>query len=238
MLPGIPVGNGPSAIAFGEGAVWVANRSDGTVWRIDPATNKVSWSVGVGSDPTAVAVGEGSVWVAGGDDGTVVRVDPDGPSKATPFETGSRPTAIAVAGGSVWAAADAPQTAHRGGTLRVRLPYPPEEAVVLDPLNGARSPRRDSSSTRWRTTGSSLTGASKVPPAHTLVGALATTRPRPAPTARPTSSRSGPGCATPTGGRSGHRLQDLDGALPAGHPQLAPEEAYPPLYASIVGARP
>ena len=79
--------------------------------------------MGVGRDPTAVAVGEGAVWVAGGEDGTVARVDPDGPRMAQRCKAGSSPSALAVAGGSVWTAAVAPESAHRGGTLRVDLPY-------------------------------------------------------------------------------------------------------------------
>ena len=51
-----------------------------------------------------------------------------GGARATPRDR-ERPAAIAVAGGSVWAAADATRTAHRGGTLRVRLPYQPKQAV-------------------------------------------------------------------------------------------------------------
>src|SRR5581483_2897121 len=38
----IDVGSGPSAIAFGGGRAWVANNLDGTVSRIDPATNRVT----------------------------------------------------------------------------------------------------------------------------------------------------------------------------------------------------
>jgi len=38
----VPVGNGPTGIAFGAGAVWVANSLDGTVMRIDPDTNTVT----------------------------------------------------------------------------------------------------------------------------------------------------------------------------------------------------
>ena len=102
--------------------MWVVNRTDGTLSRIDPDTNSVSWSVGVGHDPTAVAVGEGAVWVAGGEDGTVTRVDPHGPRKAERFKTGSSPSALTVAGGSLWTAAIAPEAAHRGGTLRADLP--------------------------------------------------------------------------------------------------------------------
>ena len=38
----IGVGRGPTAVAVGAGAVWVANTADGTISRIDPATNR-SW---------------------------------------------------------------------------------------------------------------------------------------------------------------------------------------------------
>ena len=223
------VGNGPSALAFGEGAVWVVNRHDGTLSRIDPATNAVSWSVGVGTDPTAVAVGEGAVWVAGGEEGTVARVDPDGPSKAKRFETGSRPAAIAVAGGSVWAAADAPQTAHRGGTLRVSLPYAPGAGIVLDPLH-------------WLSYTTSITAQLNSlaydglvayrrvegPAGHTLVGALATTAPEPSDDGKTYVFTLRPGLRY-SDGQPGpaDRLQGLDGALPGRHPQSAGHRGAP-----------
>ena len=50
----------------------------------------------------------------------------------------------------------------------------------------------------------------------TLVGALATTFPRPAPTATPTSSRCGPGLRYSDGSPSARGLPRLDGALPPG----------------------
>ena len=95
----------------------------------------MTWSGAVAGDPTAVAVGEGAVWVAGGEDGTVVQVDPDGPRVVESRKTGSSPAAIAVAGGSVWAAADAPRSAHRGGTLRVLVPSSPKPRQPLDWLD-------------------------------------------------------------------------------------------------------
>ena len=64
----IPVGNGPSALAVGEGAVWVVNRPDGTLSRIDPRRTRCRGRSAVGRDPTAVAVGDGAVWVAGGEE--------------------------------------------------------------------------------------------------------------------------------------------------------------------------
>ena len=165
----------------------------------------------------------------------------DGPRKAKRFETGSRPAAIAVAGGSVWAAADAPQAAHRGGTLRVRLPYAPGAAIVLDWLHWLslhhHRPRR--SSTRWPTTASSPTGASRAPPAHTLVGALATTAPAPSADGRTYVFTLRPGLRYSDGqARSGPT--DFRASMERflrGHPRPAAQQAFPPLYAGIVGAR-
>ena len=58
----IDVGSGAGFIAFGAGAVWVANYSDGTVSRIDPRTNRVTSRISIGP-VQALAVGEGVAWV-------------------------------------------------------------------------------------------------------------------------------------------------------------------------------
>ena len=59
----IEVGDGPTAVAVGAGAVWVAN-ADGTLSRIDPATESVK-SVKLGDvRPVDVVVAGQSVWVA------------------------------------------------------------------------------------------------------------------------------------------------------------------------------
>jgi class 3 adenylate cyclase/DNA-binding beta-propeller fold protein YncE len=69
----IPVGEGPSSIAFGEGSVWVANSSDGTITRIDPATRRTITIHGA-PDANAIAVGSGAVWVTS--DANVLKIDP------------------------------------------------------------------------------------------------------------------------------------------------------------------
>jgi streptogramin lyase len=46
----------------GGGRVWVAGR-DGTVARIDPATNQVA-TTNIGLPATGIAVNEESIWVA------------------------------------------------------------------------------------------------------------------------------------------------------------------------------
>ena len=71
----IPVGRGPSAIAVGRRAVWVANAIDGTVESINPATGAAIQTIRVGSAPTAIAADGDSVWVASGGDGKLVRID-------------------------------------------------------------------------------------------------------------------------------------------------------------------
>jgi DNA-binding SARP family transcriptional activator/ABC-type branched-subunit amino acid transport system substrate-binding protein/DNA-binding beta-propeller fold protein YncE len=63
----IDVGSTPSAVAVGEGAVWVVDADDRTVSRIDPDSHDVS-TFGTGSTPTDIAVGEGSVWVGDGEE--------------------------------------------------------------------------------------------------------------------------------------------------------------------------
>ncbi len=54
---------GASAIAVAPDAVWVVNKSKGTITRIDPATNKAGAPVELGGRPSSVAAGDGMVWV-------------------------------------------------------------------------------------------------------------------------------------------------------------------------------
>jgi YVTN family beta-propeller protein len=103
LVAEVPVGNGPTKIALGEGAAWVINADDETVERIDPATSTVRQTVRVGSGPTSIAVGAGSVWVANGLDGTVSRIDPKTNTVVQRISVGNGPSGIAVGEGSVWA---------------------------------------------------------------------------------------------------------------------------------------
>ena len=175
----IAVGRGPSAVAWGEGAVWVINRDDGTLARIDPATNAVSWSLPVGRDPTAVAAGDGAVWVAHGDTRTLSRVDPRAPRVLDTLRIGSSPSAIAIANGGVWTAAVAPQSSHRGDTLRVRYPADRPYAVPVDWLHPLGASWETTQITSLAYDG--LVGYRRIAgiAGGTLVGALATDVPAP-----------------------------------------------------------
>ena len=61
----IQVGDEPVGVAVGAGAMWVANTGDGTVSRIDPATNEVERTIERRQPrPAGIAVADGLVWVA------------------------------------------------------------------------------------------------------------------------------------------------------------------------------
>lgn len=104
---------GPSAVAVGEGAVWLAHGEE--VSRIDPTTNAVVATIGAGGSWTsAIAAGEGSVWVAENDRKIgprrkvgrgVSQIDPHSNLLVRTISTVSPPVALAVGEGAVWAAA-------------------------------------------------------------------------------------------------------------------------------------
>jgi hypothetical protein len=60
----IPVGGNPVAIAYGEGFAWAA-LADGTLARIDPATDHVRRTK-IASVLNGLAVGSGGVWAEAG----------------------------------------------------------------------------------------------------------------------------------------------------------------------------
>jgi YVTN family beta-propeller protein len=55
---------GPADVALGAGSVWVTNRFDGTLSRIDPNRGRVLESISVGLEPGGIAFAFGSVWVS------------------------------------------------------------------------------------------------------------------------------------------------------------------------------
>ena len=102
-LASVDVGNEPSAIAGGAGSVWVTNRADGTVSRIDPAT-LLATTVPVGHGPTAVAVDANAVWIANAGDDALVRVDVDTNAVTGTTRVGNGPTAVIATPGALWVA--------------------------------------------------------------------------------------------------------------------------------------
>ena len=98
----IYVGNGPSGIAVGQGAVWVALSVDGAVAKIDPDTGRVVKTFPVGTNPTRVAVGFRKVWVTNESVGTVTPIDPARGVAGSPIAVGRGPNGLAVGADAVW----------------------------------------------------------------------------------------------------------------------------------------
>src|SRR5262249_28596494 len=111
LLGTVPnVGARPASIAWGVGALWVANLDDQTVSRIDPAARSVTRVLSVGDTPTGLAARNASVWVVGSEPTkasvSVRRIDPR-------FEVATRvgqignvvpggPGSAAASGNDVW----------------------------------------------------------------------------------------------------------------------------------------
>ena len=102
----ITVPAGPTAMAFGEGAVWVTTANH-MLTRVNGDTNVVVEHIKVGRTPTAVAVGNGAVWVLNSGDGSVSRVDPKTNKVTATIKTGVTGAggSIAIGEGSVWLSA-------------------------------------------------------------------------------------------------------------------------------------
>ena len=96
------MGTKPNWVAIGEDAIWVENTGDGTVSRIDPASNEVVGTFEVGRSPVYLAVHDGRVWVANGGTRTVSVLDADSGELIADiaFETGVH--GLAAAAGSIW----------------------------------------------------------------------------------------------------------------------------------------
>lgn len=100
VLDALPVGNSPGPIDIQENAVWVINRNDGTISRIDAETREVVGATGYdGGNSPSIAVQEdgGSAWVGTIDSTDVESVVVGGVGEVTTVNIGD-PTASGVAG--------------------------------------------------------------------------------------------------------------------------------------------
>ncbi|MGH2694635.1 MAG: PE domain-containing protein, partial [Actinomycetota bacterium] len=101
VLDEIVVGTSPTAMAAGEGALWVANFAGDTVTRVDPTTGATE-TIPVGRRPNGIAVGEGFVWVTSAADDEVAIINPGRNRVVGRISVGDQPQGVAVGFGSVW----------------------------------------------------------------------------------------------------------------------------------------
>lgn len=110
VVSAIPAGAGAESVAVGLDSVWVANREERTLSRIEPREWRETRRIALPATPTDVAVGFGAVWVAFGVLGDLARVDPQRSvvvDRVDVTRRGQRGSlAVDVNGGVVWAAFD------------------------------------------------------------------------------------------------------------------------------------
>ena len=101
----IPIAGQPGSLAAGGGAIWVASTLNGTIERIDPATETVSQTIRLGQEFTsAVAYGHGSLWVADTTDQAVIELDPASGTAKRTISLDVRPTSLVVGDRALWVA--------------------------------------------------------------------------------------------------------------------------------------
>ncbi len=112
----VSVGVSPLAIAVGHGAVWVYNDLDGTLARIDPATDAVVATIPIATPLASappdlllerqaspdLAIDATSVWVNKPQEQAVVQIDPQTNTIIATIPLDAKATSIAVDGSSLW----------------------------------------------------------------------------------------------------------------------------------------
>jgi class 3 adenylate cyclase/streptogramin lyase len=133
VIGGVHVGTTPTALAYGDGKLWVANFDDKTIQSIDVSTRTAGPAMGgVLANPTGIAVGDGLVWVTNGFAGQVVKIDPSQANSAEPIAVGSGVQGIAYGFGVVWIA-----QSNQGTLLRLD---PVTDSVKRVPLAEGAEP--------------------------------------------------------------------------------------------------
>jgi streptogramin lyase len=106
-------------MSFGAGALWLLN-SDGTVVRVDPATNAIVARIATTPGALSLAAGDGRVWISccGSETrpgtGRLLGVDPSADRVTEQIPLAGHPGSLAIGYGAVWVIDDA-----RNALLRV-----------------------------------------------------------------------------------------------------------------------
>ena len=100
-----------TALAVGAGAVWAADPSGGSVWRIDTDPEPMLSTIPLGVGVDGVAFGEGAVWAFNEIADEVYRIDPD-TYEARVVSRIAAPRGVAVGEGGVWVTSAGPPSAE------------------------------------------------------------------------------------------------------------------------------
>jgi DNA-binding SARP family transcriptional activator/ABC-type transport system substrate-binding protein/streptogramin lyase len=97
------LGGEATALAYGNGALWVASAPAGELRKIDPQTNSIVAKIRLPQGICCVAAGGGYVWAAVNPDATVWKLSKDG-SVLTTIKLPSRIDSLAYRDGGLWVA--------------------------------------------------------------------------------------------------------------------------------------
>jgi DNA-binding beta-propeller fold protein YncE len=135
----IPVADGVQDLEYGGEAVWLTNREDDTLTRIDPRTAEQR-AVATGRDPAGLAHGAGAVWAASTGDASVDRIARRDPGDRATIGVPGQPRAVGYGGGRLWVASfttselvkiDGETGRRLGGAIRTAL-NPTKLVVATD----------------------------------------------------------------------------------------------------------
>lgn len=96
------IGDSEGGIATGEGAVWLVADGEGTLLRIDGASNKIVGHVQLATGSFVPRVGAGAVWVSSTKHNLVSRVDPSKLKVVAEIPVGPAPRFMACTDTDVW----------------------------------------------------------------------------------------------------------------------------------------
>jgi hypothetical protein len=142
----VHVGGAPVGVAVTVGNVWFADRSGGTVVRLDPRSlQPIGDPIPVGTKPTWLAVAANSLFVTDQDAGTIARIDAHSgrklgpPIRIAPTANDAVASALASTGESVWVSSFASNTVTRISS-RSSLTAPSGEMTLKGTGNGPVNP--------------------------------------------------------------------------------------------------
>jgi virginiamycin B lyase len=107
-LKGIAVGKDTGVVKLAFGSVWAISSGEGNVYRVNPATRKVTAMITVAEGPRFTTEGAGSLWVLSQSDGSVSRIDPatNKVVAVIPVHVPGKGGEICYGGGLIWVTMD------------------------------------------------------------------------------------------------------------------------------------
>lgn len=90
------------SVAAGEGAVWAISLGGSTVYRIDPAANRVAAQIVLTAGAPYIWAGGGALWAADDNGNALIRVDPQANAQVARISVGNGPAGFAFDGSFVW----------------------------------------------------------------------------------------------------------------------------------------